>query len=154
MPSRVIHGMRYLPGLKALDVVFRNTGETYRYFDVTGEEWREFKRAPSKAPISMSSSRPVILAWSDLRRCGRCLFRESGRARQTRATFRMRMSGVSTRTRFEYDLNSRLALIWIFWLIAACHIATEAASGDSDGGQHAVTMLEAADVDGRVCRMS
>lgn len=48
MPSSVIHGMLYSPKDKTLSIVFREGRGTYRYFDVTGEEWREFKRAPSK----------------------------------------------------------------------------------------------------------
>lgn len=31
-----------------LDVVFRRSGEVYRYFGVPHEVWREFLRAPSK----------------------------------------------------------------------------------------------------------
>ncbi|HLI77648.1 MAG TPA: KTSC domain-containing protein [Acidobacteriaceae bacterium] len=48
MPSRVIHGMVYWPERRYLDIVFRGTRGTYRYFDVSAEEWRRFKRAPSK----------------------------------------------------------------------------------------------------------
>ena len=48
MPSRVIYGMRYEPRGRTLDVVFRETGETYRYFEVPTEVWRAFVRAPSK----------------------------------------------------------------------------------------------------------
>ena len=48
MPSSVIHGMQYSPKQKSLKIVFRGAGGAYRYYDVSAEEWREFKRAPSK----------------------------------------------------------------------------------------------------------
>ena len=48
MPSRVIHGMLYSPQERTLNVVLRGGRGTYRYFDVSGEEWQAFKRAPSK----------------------------------------------------------------------------------------------------------
>jgi hypothetical protein len=48
MPSSVIHGMLYHPRPQALDIVFRADRGTYRYYDVRPEEWRAFKRAPSK----------------------------------------------------------------------------------------------------------
>ncbi len=48
MPSSVIYGMRYEPRGRTLDVVFRATGETYRYFDVPREVWRAFLRSSSK----------------------------------------------------------------------------------------------------------
>ena len=48
MPSSVIHGMLYSPEQKTLSIVFRGSRGTYRYYDVTAEEWRAFKRAPSK----------------------------------------------------------------------------------------------------------
>ena len=48
MPSSVIHGMLYSPPQRTLDIVFRDDRGTYRYHDVTPEEWRAFKRAPSK----------------------------------------------------------------------------------------------------------
>lgn len=48
MPSSVIHGMLYHPAELSLDIVFRDTRGTYRYFDVGPEEWSAFKRAPSK----------------------------------------------------------------------------------------------------------
>ena len=48
MPSNVIYGMRYEPRGRTLDVVFRATGETYRYFDVPREVWQAFVRSPSK----------------------------------------------------------------------------------------------------------
>lgn len=48
MPSSVIHGMLYAPARKTLDIVFREDGSTYRYYDVSAAEWKAFKRAPSK----------------------------------------------------------------------------------------------------------
>lgn len=48
MPSSVIHGMLYSPDRQTLDIVFRDDRGTYRYYDVRLEEWRAFKRAPSK----------------------------------------------------------------------------------------------------------
>ena len=48
MPSSVIYGMLYSPQRKTLDIVFREDGTTYRYYDVNAEEWLAFKRAPSK----------------------------------------------------------------------------------------------------------
>lgn len=48
MPSSVIHGMLYSPERRTLDIVFRDDRGTYRYYDVRPEEWRAFKRAPSK----------------------------------------------------------------------------------------------------------
>ena len=48
MPSSVIYGMRYDPRGRVLDVVFRGSGEVYRYFGVPRAVWREFVRSPSK----------------------------------------------------------------------------------------------------------
>jgi hypothetical protein len=48
MPSSVIHGMMYDPGGQSLVIVFRGARGSYRYFDVTDEEWMAFKRSPSK----------------------------------------------------------------------------------------------------------
>ncbi len=48
MPSSVIYGMRYDPRRRVLDVVFRGSGEVYRYFGVPRAVWRDFVRAPSK----------------------------------------------------------------------------------------------------------
>ena len=48
VPSSVIYGMRYHPGARVLDVVFRGSGEVYRYLDVPPTIWRQFVRAPSK----------------------------------------------------------------------------------------------------------
>lgn len=48
MPSSVIRGMLYSPEQRTLEIVFRGGRGTYRYFDVGAEEWRAFKRAPSK----------------------------------------------------------------------------------------------------------
>ncbi len=40
--------MLYSPALRTLDVVFRGARGTYRYYEVSAEEWRAFKRSPSK----------------------------------------------------------------------------------------------------------
>jgi hypothetical protein len=48
VPSSVIHGMLYMPEARTLDIVFRDARGTYRYFDVTADEWRAFRRASSK----------------------------------------------------------------------------------------------------------
>jgi len=40
--------MMYDPGGRSLVIVFRGARGSYRYFDVTGEEWMAFKRSPSK----------------------------------------------------------------------------------------------------------
>ena len=48
MPSSVIHGMLYSPERRTLDIVFRGARETYRYAEVSAEDWKEFKRAASK----------------------------------------------------------------------------------------------------------
>lgn len=48
MPSSVIYGMLYSPPRKTLDIIFREDGVTYRYYDVSPDEWLAFKRAPSK----------------------------------------------------------------------------------------------------------
>lgn len=48
MPSSVIHGMLYSPEQKTLLIVFRGLRGTYRYHDVSAEEWCAFRRAPSK----------------------------------------------------------------------------------------------------------
>ena len=48
MPSSVIHGMVYSPDRQTLDIVFRGNRGTYRYYEVSPEEWLLFKRAPSK----------------------------------------------------------------------------------------------------------
>jgi hypothetical protein len=48
MPSSVIHGMLYRPHTRTLDIVFRGNRGAYRYFGVEPDEWRDFKRSPSK----------------------------------------------------------------------------------------------------------
>lgn len=48
MPSSVIHGMIYSPKRRTLDIVFRDARGTYRYYDVSSDEWLAFKRSPSK----------------------------------------------------------------------------------------------------------
>ena len=48
MPSRVIRAMRYEPGTRRLEIVFRGGHGRYRYFDVPMEEWQRFRDAPSK----------------------------------------------------------------------------------------------------------
>ena len=48
MPSSVIQIMFYDPQARVLDVVYRQGRETYRYFDVTQDEWQAFRTAPSK----------------------------------------------------------------------------------------------------------
>jgi hypothetical protein len=48
MPSTVILAMRYEPMREELLIAFRGRHETYRYFDVGVEEWREFLEAESK----------------------------------------------------------------------------------------------------------
>ncbi len=48
MPSSVILGMLYSPALKTLDIAFRGARGTYRYYEVSAEEWRAFKRSQSK----------------------------------------------------------------------------------------------------------
>ncbi len=48
VPSSVIYGMRYDPRRRVLDVVFRGSGEVYRYFGVPRAVWQDFVRAPSK----------------------------------------------------------------------------------------------------------
>lgn len=40
--------MLYSPQWRTLDIVFRDAHGTYRYYDVSPEEWRLFKRAPSR----------------------------------------------------------------------------------------------------------
>ena len=48
MPSSVIRAMRFYPQQRAVLIVFRASGETYVYFDVSPEEWREFLASGSK----------------------------------------------------------------------------------------------------------
>jgi hypothetical protein len=48
MPSSVIAAMHYDPETNALTLVYRGKRGTYRYFDVTPDEYAEFQAAPSK----------------------------------------------------------------------------------------------------------
>ncbi len=66
MPSSVIHGMRYVPGSRALDIVFHGKRGTYRYFDVKPAEWEAFKRAPSKGTYLNASFKPKHLRYAKL----------------------------------------------------------------------------------------
>ena len=47
MPSLVIEAMRFEPSAHALVIAYRGRG-VYRYFDVSEDEWREFRSARSK----------------------------------------------------------------------------------------------------------
>lgn len=40
--------MLYSPERRTLDIVFRGTGGSYRYLEVSPEEWQAFRRASSK----------------------------------------------------------------------------------------------------------
>lgn len=69
MPSTVIHGMLYSPERQTLDIVFRDDRGTYRYFDVTPEQWRAFKRAPSKGThlnATFKAAHPRFARFGDL----------------------------------------------------------------------------------------
>lgn len=46
--SEPIASLRYLPGRCLLDVEFRQSGDVYRYFEVSAEEYAEFMAAESK----------------------------------------------------------------------------------------------------------
>ena len=48
MPSTVITAMSYDPEQRTLTIVFRGERGTYRYYNVTQEEYDEFRSAPSK----------------------------------------------------------------------------------------------------------
>jgi KTSC domain len=48
MPSSVVQAMRYEPLRRMLEIVFRGGRGRYRYFEVSMEEWRRFRDAPSK----------------------------------------------------------------------------------------------------------
>ena len=48
MPSTVIAAMSYDAEQHTLTIVFRGKRGTYRYYDVTPEEYDEFRSAPSK----------------------------------------------------------------------------------------------------------
>jgi hypothetical protein len=48
MPSSVILRMRYEPETRELLIVFRGGRGTYRYFDVSLEEWAAFRTSGSK----------------------------------------------------------------------------------------------------------
>ncbi|MCU1324543.1 MAG: imidazoleglycerol-phosphate synthase [Acidobacteriaceae bacterium] len=48
MPSTVIAAMHYDPESKTLTIVYRGHRGTYRYFEVTPEDYAAFRAAPSK----------------------------------------------------------------------------------------------------------
>ena len=48
MPSSVVQIMFHDPQARVVDVVYRHDRGTYRYWDVTPEEWLAFRNAPSK----------------------------------------------------------------------------------------------------------
>ncbi|WP_260702910.1 KTSC domain-containing protein [Edaphobacter flagellatus] len=48
MPSSVIAAMNYDIERNALTIVYRGKRGVYRYYDVTPEEYEEFRNAPSK----------------------------------------------------------------------------------------------------------
>ena len=48
MPSSVIDAMEYDPRWRVLLIVFRGSGEVYRYYGVPRAVWEAFVAAPSK----------------------------------------------------------------------------------------------------------
>ncbi|HTH54094.1 MAG TPA: KTSC domain-containing protein [Edaphobacter sp.] len=48
MPSSVIAAMHYDDATRSLSIVYRGKRGTYRYFDVSPEEYEEFRASPSK----------------------------------------------------------------------------------------------------------
>jgi hypothetical protein len=48
MPSSVIQFMQYDPQIREVLIVFCSSRGTYRYFDVPMDEWKAFRKAPSK----------------------------------------------------------------------------------------------------------
>jgi hypothetical protein len=46
--STSIASIRYLPAERELEIEFRASGDVYRYFDVSGEEYAAFLAAESK----------------------------------------------------------------------------------------------------------
>lgn len=69
MSSSVIHGMLYSPADRSLVIVFREDGRAYRYRDVTLEEWRAFKRSPSKGTYLnavFKAKHPRVEAWGSV----------------------------------------------------------------------------------------
>jgi hypothetical protein len=48
MPSSVIAAMQYDNPAQTLTIVYRGRRGTYRYYNVTPEEYEEFRAAPSK----------------------------------------------------------------------------------------------------------
>jgi YHS domain-containing protein len=48
MPSTVIAAMNYDAEQRILTIVYRGKRETYRYYNVSPEEYEEFRSAPSK----------------------------------------------------------------------------------------------------------
>jgi hypothetical protein len=48
MPSSVIAAMRYNDRTHILTIVYRGNRGTYRYYEVSPEEYAEFRSAPSK----------------------------------------------------------------------------------------------------------
>lgn len=48
MPSSVIESMRYDTRWRMLEIVFRGSGEVYRYYKAPRAAWEAFRAAPSK----------------------------------------------------------------------------------------------------------
>jgi hypothetical protein len=48
MPSSVIAAMTYNSDQRSLTIVYRGRRGTYRYYNVSPEEYEEFRSAPSK----------------------------------------------------------------------------------------------------------
>ena len=48
MPSTVIAAITYNADRRTLTIVYRGNRGTYRYYDVSPEEYAEFRAAPSK----------------------------------------------------------------------------------------------------------
>ena len=48
MPSSVIQIMFFDPSASVVDVVYRHARGTYRYWDVSADDWQAFRSASSK----------------------------------------------------------------------------------------------------------
>jgi len=56
--SSAISSIFYDPKSETLDIEFKGSGETYRYFDVPNDEYQELLRAPSKGAYLNSQIKP------------------------------------------------------------------------------------------------
>lgn len=66
--SSTIAAMGYDAKRRVLEIVFRDSGEVYRYFDVPPEEYRSFLDAPSKGAYLNHTFKPRGYPYHPLRK--------------------------------------------------------------------------------------